>query len=140
GALLDAVGMDTITLDSEATRFAVTDNRVTLQMADGRVVDGDLLVGADGVNSVVRRAIHPAEPSPRSSGLVAVRGVVHGSLHRRGDLDAVYYLGRGVESMLIRASDTGIYWFRSLARELLPPAMRDPSAILARMSPKFDAT
>jgi 2-polyprenyl-6-methoxyphenol hydroxylase-like FAD-dependent oxidoreductase len=42
--------------------------------------------------------------------------------------------------MMIRASDTGIYWFLSLARELVPPGMQDPAAIVALMSPKFDAT
>ena len=33
---------------------------------------------------------------------------------------AVYSLGRGVESMFVRASDTGIYWFLSMARALVP--------------------
>ena len=42
--------------------------------------------------------------------------------------------------MLIRASDTGIYWFLSLARELVPPGMQDPAAVLAHMTPRFDAT
>jgi len=140
GALLDAVGMDAITSERHVTGFAATDSRVTLQVADGALAEGDLLIGADGMGSVIRRAIHPAEPPPRSSGIVAVRGAVHGAVGHLGDLDAVYYLGRGVESMLVRASDTGIYWFLSLARELVPPAMRDPAAILALMSPRFDST
>lgn len=45
-----------------------------------------------------------------------------------------------MESVLVRASDTGIYWFLSLARELVPPGMQDPAALLAHMSPRFDAT
>ncbi|HEY6509285.1 MAG TPA: NAD(P)/FAD-dependent oxidoreductase [Vicinamibacterales bacterium] len=138
--LLGAVGLEAIALDSPATGFTVAGDRVTLQLANGGVAEGDLLVGADGVGSVVRRALHPDEPSPRSSGIVAVRGAVHGALHHLGDLAAVYYLGPGVESMLVRASDTGIYWFLSLARTLVPPDMRDPAAVLALMSPRFDAT
>ena len=122
GALLDAVGTDAIALGSDATGFTVAGDRVTLHMANGDVAEGDLLVGADGAGSVIRRALHPAEPPPRSSGIVAVRGAVHGALHHLGDLSAIYYLGPGVESMLVRASDTGIYWFLSLARELVPPA------------------
>jgi 2-polyprenyl-6-methoxyphenol hydroxylase-like FAD-dependent oxidoreductase len=55
-------------------------------------------------------------------------------------LHAVYYLGPGVESALVRASDTGIYWFLSVARELVPSGMTDPVAVLAHLSPKFDAT
>jgi len=139
-ALLDAVGQEAITLDSHATGFTVAGDRVTLQLANGGVAEGDLLVGADGIGSVVRRVLHPDEAPPRSSGIVAVRGAVHGAVHHLGDLAAVYYLGPGVESMLVRASDTGIYWFLSLARALVPSAMRDPAAILARMSPRFDAT
>jgi 2-polyprenyl-6-methoxyphenol hydroxylase-like FAD-dependent oxidoreductase len=139
GALLDAVGIDAIMLETEVTGFTVSRNRVTLQAA-GAIAEGDLLVGADGAGSAVRRLLHPAEPPPRSSGIVAVRGAVHGALHHLGDLAGVYYLDRGVESAMIRASDTGIYWFLSLARELVPPAMRDPAAVVAHMSPRFDAT
>ena len=140
GALLDAVGMDSIALEHEATGFNVSGGRVTLQTACGATAEGDLLVGADGVASVIRRALHPDEPPPRSSGIVAVRGAVHGALHHLNDLSAISYFGRGVESMVIRASETGIYWFLSLARELVPAGMQDPAAILALMSPRFDAT
>jgi 2-polyprenyl-6-methoxyphenol hydroxylase-like FAD-dependent oxidoreductase len=140
GALLEAVGTDAIALGSDVTGFTRTGNRVALQTKNGDAADGDLLVGADGAGSVIRRAIHPREPPPRSSGIVAVRGAVHGALHHLGELSAVYYLGRGVESFLIRASDTGIYWALSLARELVPPGLRDPAAVVAHLSPRFDAT
>ena len=95
------------------------------------VATADLLVGADGVRSKVRRPLHPDEPPPRSSGIVAIRGAVHGVVHHLGDLSAVYFLGRGVEAVIVRASDTGIYWFVSLAAELVPAGMRDPAAVLA---------
>jgi 2-polyprenyl-6-methoxyphenol hydroxylase-like FAD-dependent oxidoreductase len=140
GALLEAVGMDAITLESEVTRFAVTGTRVSLEMANGRSAQGDVLIGADGIGSVVRRGLHPTESPPRSSGIVAVRGAVHGALHHVGDLHAIYYLGRGLESMLVRASDTGIYWFLSMARALVPSGMQEPRAILRLMSPRFDST
>jgi 2-polyprenyl-6-methoxyphenol hydroxylase-like FAD-dependent oxidoreductase len=115
-------------------------DRVALHLASGDAVEGDLLVGADGIGSVIRRALHPAEGRPRSSGLVAVRGAVHGALHHLGDLSAVYYVGRGIESMFVRASDTGIYWFLSVAKALLPHSTRDPAAIVGHMAPLFDAT
>jgi 2-polyprenyl-6-methoxyphenol hydroxylase-like FAD-dependent oxidoreductase len=40
----------------------------------------------------------------------------------------------------MRASETGIYWYLSMARELLPPDLREPKAILALMAPRFDDT
>jgi len=140
GALLEAVGTDALALGREAIGFTVNGGRVTLQGTDGDLGEGDLLVGADGVGSIVRRALHPSEGPPRSSGLVAVRGAVEGALRHLGGLSAVYYLGPGVESAIVRASDTGIYWFLSLARALVPDGVRDPAAILAHMSPQFDAT
>ncbi len=140
GALLDAVGLDSLTPGSDVTGFRTNGNHATLQTTSGDVAEGDLLVGADGAGSVIRSALHPSEPPPRSSDIVAVRGAAHGALHHLGDLSGVYYLGPGVESAIVRASDTGIYWFLSLARELVPPDMRDPAAIVAHMSPRFDAT
>jgi 2-polyprenyl-6-methoxyphenol hydroxylase-like FAD-dependent oxidoreductase len=140
GALLDAVGMDVIALSCEVSGFTQNGRRVGLRAGGSEIADGDLLIGADGVGSAVRRALHPSERPPRFSGIVAVRGAVHGALHHLDGNAAVYYLGRGVESMLVQASDTGIYWFLSLARELVPPDLLDPAAIVARMAPRFDAT
>jgi 2-polyprenyl-6-methoxyphenol hydroxylase-like FAD-dependent oxidoreductase len=140
GSLLDAVGLDTIAVGKEAVSFDARDARVTLRLSNGEVAEGDLLVGADGVHSVIRRALHPDEGPPRSSGLVAVRGAVHGAMHHMGDLTGVYYLGPGVEAFLVRASDTGIYWALSLSRRIVPPGLVDASAILAHMLPQMDAT
>ena len=140
GALLEAVGPDTIALGCEAAGFTAASGQVTLQLANGETAVGDVLVGADGVGSAIRHTLHPAEPPPRPANIVAVRGAVHGALHHLGGLSGVYYLGRGVEAFLVRASDTGIYWALSLANELVPRDMRDPEAVLAHMLPKFDAT
>jgi 2-polyprenyl-6-methoxyphenol hydroxylase-like FAD-dependent oxidoreductase len=140
GALVDAVGLDAISLGSEATGYTVHGNRVTLRLAGGAEAEGDLLIGADGTGSMVRLALHPSEPPPRPCGISAVRGAVHGTVPHLGGLSGIYYLGPGVESFLVRASDTGIYWALSLARELIPPEMRDPAAIVAHMSPRMDAT
>ena len=140
GALLAAVGAEAIALDCTATGFTVHGTGVRLQLADGLPAEGDVLIGADGAGSFIRRVLHPQEPPPRPSGLIAVRGAVHGVRHHLGDRDAVFYLGPGIESMLVRASETAIYWFLSMAMELLPTDTRDPAAILARMAPQFDET
>ena len=151
GALLDAVGVDTIIPGSEATGFTVDGERVTLHLANGVSADADLLVGADGVRSVIRRQLHPSEPPPRPSRIVSVRGAVEAAVRYLGDVDAVYYLGPGVESAFIRASVTGIYWFFAVAEELIPHEVRrhadtatsaaDAAAtVLAHMAPRFDDT
>jgi 2-polyprenyl-6-methoxyphenol hydroxylase-like FAD-dependent oxidoreductase len=140
GALLDAVGADMIAAGVRVSGFSTSKGGVTLH-ADDLNVEGDVLIGADGIGSVIRRQLHPDEPPPRSSGIVAVRGAVHGALHHLGDLHAVYYMGQGVESMFVRASDTGIYWFVSLAEGLVAPHLRqDALGIVADIAPRFDDT
>lgn len=140
GALLEAVGIESITFGCEATGFTAAGDRVALRTANGEVADADLLVGADGMWSAIRRTLHPSEPPPRSSHIIAVRGAIHGAVHHLGDNFGVYYLGPGIEAFLMRASDTGIYWALSLAEELVPDGMRDPAAILTHLLPRMDAT
>ena len=139
GALLEAVGLDAITFGSKVTEFATDGDRVAVRTASGDTAEGDLLIGADGIGSAIRRALHPLEPPPRSCGIIGVRGVSRAAQHL-GDLSGVMYLGPGLESVLARAGDTGIYWYLSLARELVPSDTRDPAAIVAHMSPRMDAT
>jgi 2-polyprenyl-6-methoxyphenol hydroxylase and related FAD-dependent oxidoreductases len=151
GALLDAVGVDTVTAGIEATGFTVHGDRVTLSLANGTSVDADLLVGADGVRSNIRRQLHPSEPPPRPSRIVSVRGAIDGAATHLGNADAIYYLGPGTESAFIRASATGIYWFLAVAEELVPPDVRRladtvtsrvvaAKAVLAHLAPRFDDT
>jgi 2-polyprenyl-6-methoxyphenol hydroxylase-like FAD-dependent oxidoreductase len=140
GVLLDAVGADAIAVDAEVTGFDTLHDRVRVRLASGDTAEGDVLIGADGVGSVVRRALHPSEPPPRSSGIVSVRGAVDGVVHHLGDFWGIYYVGRGLESFLVRASDTGIYWALSLAREIVPAGMSDPRRLLEFMAPRMDAS
>ena len=151
GALLDAVGIDTVTANSEASGFTMSGSGVTLHLANGSSVEGDLLVGADGVRSVIRRQLHPSEPPPRPSRIISVRGAVEGAVDLLGERDAIYYLGRGIESAFIRASATGIYWFLAVAEELVPTEIRQTADatrgvaeaaahVLKHLSPEFDDT
>jgi 2-polyprenyl-6-methoxyphenol hydroxylase-like FAD-dependent oxidoreductase len=50
-------------------------DRVTAVFADGSRADGDLMVGADGIHSAVRRALMP-EVAPRYAGYVVWRAVL----------------------------------------------------------------
>ena len=51
------------------------EGRVRLRFADGGVAEGDVLVGADGIHSVVRRGLW-GEAAARFTGLMAWRGVI----------------------------------------------------------------
>ncbi|WP_034216070.1 FAD-dependent oxidoreductase [Actinoplanes subtropicus] len=53
---------------------------VELTFADGSTADGDLLVGADGVHSVVRGLIDELAPAPRYTGQHVIYGYAPGEL------------------------------------------------------------
>lgn len=44
---------------------------VTARFADGTTAHGDILIGADGIHSIVRTLIDPAAPSPEHAGLIS---------------------------------------------------------------------
>jgi len=120
GTLLEAVGHDALCLANEAVDFHVVDGHVHLRLAGGKAADGDLLVGADGVGSVIRRRLHPDESDPRRSGYWAVRGVAHRADHHLGNLSGAIYFAPGIEAGTVRAGGTAVYWYLSLLADDVP--------------------
>ena len=115
GALLNVVGTEVLALESELVSFRRQAAGVEIALADGRRASGRILIGADGVGSIVRKQLHPAERAPRPSGLCALRGVADGVAHHLGQVSGVQYFGRGIEAGLMRVSPTAVYWYLSLA-------------------------
>jgi 2-polyprenyl-6-methoxyphenol hydroxylase-like FAD-dependent oxidoreductase len=73
--LLDALGQAGLRLNSRVAAFDQDGNGVAVTLADGAVVEGDILVGADGIHSTVRSGLFGAEQA-RYTGNVAWRGLV----------------------------------------------------------------
>jgi 2-polyprenyl-6-methoxyphenol hydroxylase-like FAD-dependent oxidoreductase len=138
GALLDTAGRDLIELSADASGFECTSDAVHLMLRDGRTVAADVLVGADGVGSVIRRQLHPAEPAPRPSGLLAVRGVAREAAQHLGASSGAQYFGCGFEAGVARASARHVYWYMSVRAEDFPPP-RDAAAVAARCAGAFHA-
>ena len=61
-------------------RLAAVDPDGTARFASGRSAAGDLLVGADGIRSVVRGALDPAAPAPRYAGVWVISGRSSGTV------------------------------------------------------------
>ena len=137
GTLLGAVGEENLALASEASGAVVHEGKPVLQLTDGRTVIGDVLVGADGVGSAMRRVLHPDEPPMRASGLWAVRGVARNVEHHLQGLSGSQYFGRGTEGGIARASADATYWYLSLPANRLTVS-RDPHATALRCAADFD--
>ncbi|WP_410014775.1 FAD-dependent oxidoreductase [Sodalis sp. C49] len=80
-ALLDVIGKEHIRLGKQLTRLEDAGSEAKLYWADGSVATADLVVGADGIKSVVRNAIS-ASATPVFTGNSAFRG-----LAKTADLD-----------------------------------------------------
>src|SRR5262245_38748214 len=75
GALKKALPSESYHPGMQLERFEQGTHNVVAIFADGLRVEGDLLIGADGIHSTVRRQLIPAV-KPRYAGYVGWRGVV----------------------------------------------------------------
>jgi 2-polyprenyl-6-methoxyphenol hydroxylase-like FAD-dependent oxidoreductase len=140
GALLRALGMDRLQLGQEAVSFDADSGSVTLHLVNGHSECGDVLVGADGIASMVRRQLHPGEESPRASGYCALRGVVEDVDSILGRLDGVLYFVDGVEAAIVRAGPGAAYWYMSLLTREVPARRPAARAICEHFLPRLDGT
>ena len=104
---------------------------------DGTSATGDILIGADGVGSVIRAQLHPEEAPAHPSGYFAVRGESP-ALEQLGGLQALWYFGRGVESGVIQAGARSIYWFVSLWSDDVTRGPVDVTSVMRRCTAGFD--
>ena len=81
--LTDRLGPDVIHFASKVAGLVRTDAGATIRFADGTSRDCDVVIGADGIHSVVRHALFGAD-DPTFTGLVSHRGVF--PRERDGDL------------------------------------------------------
>jgi 2-polyprenyl-6-methoxyphenol hydroxylase-like FAD-dependent oxidoreductase len=120
GTLLRATPAGDLVAGRAGDDVVLEGDRAILVRADGGREAADLIVGADGLGSAIRKRLHPEEPPPRPAGLVALRGVVRGTVDRLGGLSGVVHLGPGLEAAAIRASLDAVYWFVSVPRSRVP--------------------
>jgi 2-polyprenyl-6-methoxyphenol hydroxylase-like FAD-dependent oxidoreductase len=81
---------------------------------DGREVNckPDLVVAADGVDSIVRSRLWPDIPPPVYSGSTAWRGVTQARWH--GELATAISWGRGAEFGMVPLGDGRVYWYAAV--------------------------
>ncbi|MEV0637372.1 FAD-dependent monooxygenase [Streptomyces sp. NPDC050619] len=109
--LLDALGDDqVIELNAAATGFASGDDGVEVTFEDGRKASGDILIGADGFNSAIRRQIADAD-EPRPGNYLCWLATVPFSHPRMTKGYAAHYWGRGQRFGLADIGHGRAYWW-----------------------------
>ncbi|MEV5571284.1 FAD-dependent monooxygenase [Spirillospora sp. NPDC052269] len=97
------------------------DGGVRAHFADGTSAEGDVLIGADGVHSVTRTAIDPANPGPRYTGLGNTGGFARTTNVDATPGDYVMIWGRDCFFGYTVAPDGQVWWFAN------PPAKQERS-------------
>jgi 2-polyprenyl-6-methoxyphenol hydroxylase-like FAD-dependent oxidoreductase len=108
-ALLNALGDGCIRLGAQVTGFSQADGGVSVRMANGEEENADLLIGADGLRSSVRRQL-VGDGEPIYQGFTAWRGdIPAGKLDMEPGLGRNWW-GRGGEFLAFPLSDGRVYW------------------------------
>jgi FAD-dependent urate hydroxylase len=118
--LLSALPEEAVCLDSECVGFQQDNQGVTAFFSDGSVHRADLLVGADGIRSVVRRQLQPRTVL-RYAGYTAWRGAVMTQDEAALGLSSESW-GRGNRFGILRLDAERIYWFATANN---PPGIRN---------------
>jgi 2-polyprenyl-6-methoxyphenol hydroxylase-like FAD-dependent oxidoreductase len=127
--LLAAADGERITTGAEFVGFQQDGDGVTAQFADGSTARGKVLIGADGLKSVVREQLH-GKSEPRYAGYAARRGVIQAEVEGRMRV----ILGRARRFAYFPVGGPWVYWSASTNEpaggEESPAALK--SAVLER--------
>lgn len=110
-ALVDAVGAERIRLGAACIAFEDDGARVSVLVEDGGAEEADVVVGADGIDSVVRASLHGGEP-PRYAGYVGWRTVIDFEDESLANVFTESW-GCGERFGLVRIGGGRLYWFVS---------------------------
>lgn len=108
--LVDEIGDTPITLDAAATGFEADGEGVRVHLKGGRSVRGDLLIGADGFESAIRRQIAGPE-QPRDAGYVCWLATPYYEDPRLPKAYGAHYWGSGARFGIANIGFGRIYWW-----------------------------
>lgn len=130
--LQDALPEGTVRLGARCQGFTETEEGIRVHFEGREDVQADLLVGADGIHSVIRAQLWGGS-QPRYSGYTCWRGVADFSANRLTSVGE--FVGQGQRFGLVPVAQERVYWF---ATENAPQGEQDESSEMqASVSKRF---
>lgn len=138
GALHNALPSGTASFGREAATVHQNESSVTVRFTDGTEAAADLLIGADGIRSVVRRSIMGDQPV-RYSGYTCWRGICDVGLETvpRGYVAELW--GVGARVGITRLTRGRVYWWACCNASQGSAAKLDRDASQAHLTQRFAA-
>lgn len=114
--------------------FEEKDGVVQATFDDGSHEQADVLIGADGIHSVVRQSLFGVR-KPRYAGYFAWRGIAEGVSELLPAGQALFVVGRGIQAGCFHCGKNRIYWFITCnaPEHSRPSAAGDKADILAML-------
>ncbi|MFY1694531.1 MULTISPECIES: FAD-dependent oxidoreductase [unclassified Solwaraspora] len=112
-ALLEQVGEESVTLGATATGYDIDGDQVQVTFSDGHTVRGDVLIGADGIRSAIRRQLLGPEEL-RDGDYICWLATPHFTHTRVTPGYAAHYWGRGRRFGLADIGNGRVYWWGTM--------------------------
>ncbi len=109
--LLTAFGEDDVHMGMKCTAVEQTDQKTTATFEDGTQVTGDLIVGADGIRSIIREYVLDEVLSLRYAGYVNWNGLVPADPALCEADNWVLYVGEGKRASMMPVGGDRFYYF-----------------------------
>ncbi len=132
--LLDAAlarDPDAVRTGRECIGFEEEDGSIIAVFADGSRERGDVLIGADGIHSIVRQSLFGGA-TPRYAGYFAWRGIAQGASELLPEGQAHLVFGRGAQAGYFHCGAGRIYWY--LTRNGAPHSHAGPGGNRAEIA------
>lgn len=138
GILADAIGRDHIRLAKRLTAVSRAGAGYSMRFEDGSGAETDILIGADGIRSVVREQLFGPQ-FLRDAGQRCWRGLCTITLPEQYSHTAYEAWGSGRRFGFVRINERQVYWYAVVSERLLKGGEAKPGELFRTFHPDMTA-